>query len=158
MAIRQPTHYHIRLACMRPRVLSCCGQQGIYPGIAFFLTKWYKPAERGQRFGYLLAMSPTSAVLGGLFAYGVVPLKKHGKCVRMSLCLCVCASVRAGAFACACVYLLTYLTFNELLWTILTVAVVAAIRVFLLLLLFDLMLVAVCRTPLCRRCQGGKCC
>lgn len=85
-------------------------------------------------------------------------VEKHGKCVRMSLCLCVCASVRAGAFACACVYLLTYLTFNELLWTILTVAVVAAIRVFLLLLLFDLMLVAVCRTPLCRRCQGGKCC
>lgn len=91
MAIRQPTHYHIRLACMRPRVLSCCGQQGIYPGIAFFLTKWYKPAERGQRFGYLLAMSPTSAVLGGLFAYGVVPLKNMAS---VSVCLCVCASVR----------------------------------------------------------------
>eukprot|EP00729_Bicosta_minor_P008620 gene8620-9646_t len=66
------------------RLLLGAAEAGIYPGIAFFLTKWYKPAERGQRFGYLLAMSPTSAVLGGLFAYGVVPLENMASVPALS--------------------------------------------------------------------------
>lgn len=41
-------------------------EAGILPGIAFYLSRWYRRSEYTFRIGIVLSMSPISGAFGGL--------------------------------------------------------------------------------------------
>jgi hypothetical protein len=40
-------------------------------GVVFYLTLWYTPIERAQRFGFVFLAGPLSGLLGGIVSYVV---------------------------------------------------------------------------------------
>ena len=44
---------------------------GMYPGLVFYLTFWYRPEERSLRIATFLANASLAGAFGGSIAYGV---------------------------------------------------------------------------------------
>ena len=44
---------------------------GMYPGLVFYLTFWYRPEERSSRIAIFLACASLAGAFGGSIAYGV---------------------------------------------------------------------------------------
>ena len=44
---------------------------GMYPGLVFYLTFWYRPEERSLRIAIFLACASLAGAFGGSIAYGV---------------------------------------------------------------------------------------
>ena len=44
---------------------------GMYPGLVFYLTFWYRPSERSLRIAIFLANASLAGAFGGSIAYGV---------------------------------------------------------------------------------------
>lgn len=52
----------------------CAGAKpslGMYPGLVFYLTFWYRPEERSLRIAVFLANASLAGAFGGCIAYGV---------------------------------------------------------------------------------------
>lgn len=45
--------------------------KGLYPGLVFYLTFWYRPEERSLRIASILASATLAGAFGGAIAYGV---------------------------------------------------------------------------------------
>eukprot|EP00041_Stephanoeca_diplocostata_P015014 m.283933 g.283933 ORF g.283933 m.283933 type:complete len:476 (+) comp19892_c0_seq4:179-1606(+) len=54
------------------RLLLGLTEAGVYPAVAFFLTLWYKPDERGQRLGYFQFAQIIAGITGGLIGYALI--------------------------------------------------------------------------------------
>ncbi|KAF8584897.1 MFS transporter [Ramaria rubella] len=53
------------------RFLLGAAEAGLFPGLVYFLTFWYKPAERSLRVALILASSTLAGAFGGAIAFGV---------------------------------------------------------------------------------------
>mmetsp|Transcript_31900 Transcript_31900/g.53801 ORF Transcript_31900/g.53801 Transcript_31900/m.53801 type:complete len:369 (+) Transcript_31900:111-1217(+) len=47
-------------------------EAGFFPGIIFYLTRWFTPRERASRLAILTSAHPIAGVLGGLLAYFIL--------------------------------------------------------------------------------------
>jgi MFS family permease len=45
--------------------------QGLFPGLVYYLTFWYRPNERSVRVAAILASATLAGAFGGAIAYGV---------------------------------------------------------------------------------------
>jgi hypothetical protein len=50
----------------------------LFPGIIYFLTFWYRPAERAVRIAFIVACATLGGAFGGSIAYGVGFMDKDG--------------------------------------------------------------------------------
>ncbi|KAF4473020.1 major facilitator superfamily transporter [Fusarium albosuccineum] len=67
----------------RGQVLACRFLLGIFeagmlPGIAYYLSRWYRRAELSFRLGLYMVMAPLAGAFGGLFASGILSLDRFG--------------------------------------------------------------------------------
>jgi MFS family permease len=46
-------------------------KQGLFPGLVYYLTFWYRPEERSLRVGLILASATLAGAFGGAIAYGI---------------------------------------------------------------------------------------
>lgn len=53
-------------------------EAGAFPGIAYYLSRWYRRSELAFRLGLYLVMSPLAGAFGGLLASGILTLDHFG--------------------------------------------------------------------------------
>ncbi|KAI8942329.1 hypothetical protein NX059_000408 [Plenodomus lindquistii] len=53
-------------------------EAGLLPGIAYYLSRWYRRSELAFRLGLYVSMAPLSGAFGGLAASGILKLKSFG--------------------------------------------------------------------------------
>ncbi|KAI5468105.1 major facilitator superfamily domain-containing protein [Mariannaea sp. PMI_226] len=53
-------------------------EAGMMPGIAYYLSRWYRHAELSFRLGMYMVMAPLAGAVGGLFASGILSLDHVG--------------------------------------------------------------------------------
>lgn len=53
-------------------------EAGMLPGIAYYLSRWYRKAELGFRLGLYIVMAPLAGAFGGLLASGILKLPGIG--------------------------------------------------------------------------------
>ncbi|KAL4804583.1 major facilitator superfamily domain-containing protein [Aspergillus unguis] len=63
------THTYSALAVLR--FLLGAAEAGVFPGMIFHFTFWYKPAERAIRIAFFMCSATLSGAFGGAIAYGV---------------------------------------------------------------------------------------
>jgi len=54
--------------------LGAC-EAGLFPGLTFFVTRWYTRRERAFMLAFILCMQSLSGMVGGLIAYGALQLE-----------------------------------------------------------------------------------
>lgn len=54
-------------------------ESGMLPGIAYYLSRWYRKAELGFRLALYIVMAPLAGAFGGLLASGILRLNGIGK-------------------------------------------------------------------------------
>ncbi|KAL4925274.1 major facilitator superfamily domain-containing protein [Aspergillus undulatus] len=69
------THTFSELAVLR--FFLGAAEAGVFPGMVFYFTFWYKPGERAIRIGVFLCSATLSGAFGGAIAYGVGHLNGH---------------------------------------------------------------------------------
>ena len=53
-------------------------EAGMMPGIAYYMSRWYKRAELAFRISLYVVMAPLAGAFGGLLAYAILGLEKFG--------------------------------------------------------------------------------
>lgn len=53
-------------------------EAGLFPGLVFYLTFWYKTEERSIRVAFILASATLAGAFGGAIAYGIGHMNKVG--------------------------------------------------------------------------------
>lgn len=54
-------------------------EAGMLPGIAYYMSRWYRKHELGFRLGLYIVMAPLAGAFGGLLASGILKLNGIGK-------------------------------------------------------------------------------
>jgi len=54
-------------------------EAGMLPGIAYYMSRWYRKAELGFRLALYIVMAPLAGAFGGLLASGILKLNGIGK-------------------------------------------------------------------------------
>lgn len=54
-------------------------ESGMLPGIAYYLSRWYRKAELGFRLALYIVMAPLAGAFGGLLASGILKLPPMGR-------------------------------------------------------------------------------
>ncbi|BEJ16618.1 hypothetical protein CspHIS471_0600190 [Cutaneotrichosporon sp. HIS471] len=54
-------------------------ESGMLPGIAYYMSRWYRKAELGFRLALYIVMAPLAGAFGGLLASGILKLNGIGK-------------------------------------------------------------------------------
>ncbi|KAH7393532.1 major facilitator superfamily domain-containing protein [Cadophora sp. MPI-SDFR-AT-0126] len=60
-------------------------EAGLMPGIAYYLSRWYRRSELAFRLGLYMAMAPLSGAFGGLLASGILKLSHFGSLHRWEM-------------------------------------------------------------------------
>lgn len=55
------------------------------PGIAYYLSRWYRRSELAFRLGLYMTMAPLSGAFGGLLASGILKLSHFGSLHRWEM-------------------------------------------------------------------------
>lgn len=63
------------MAC---RILLGAFEAGMLPGVAYYLSRWYRHAELSFRLGMYMVMTPISGAFGGMLASGILSLDRVG--------------------------------------------------------------------------------
>lgn len=53
-------------------------EAGMLPGIAYYMSRWYRRSELAFRLSMYLVMAPLAGAFGGLFASGILTLDRFG--------------------------------------------------------------------------------
>jgi len=53
-------------------------EAGLFPGIAYYLSRWYRRSELGFRISLYVVMAPLAGAFGGLLASGILKLHNFG--------------------------------------------------------------------------------
>lgn len=69
-------HNRAQLFAIRA-VLGIC-ESALFPGIAYYLSRWYRRAELGFRLSFYIATAPLAGAFGGLLASAILKLPKFG--------------------------------------------------------------------------------
>ncbi|OJJ54818.1 hypothetical protein ASPSYDRAFT_61322 [Aspergillus sydowii CBS 593.65] len=71
------THTFSELAVLR--FFLGAAEAGVFPGMIFYFTFWYKPSERAIRIAFFMCSATLSGAFGGAISYGVGHLNgRHG--------------------------------------------------------------------------------
>lgn len=54
-------------------------EAGMLPGIAYYMSRWYRRAELTYRLSLYIVMSPLAGAFGGLLASGILTLDRFGR-------------------------------------------------------------------------------
>ena len=54
-------------------------EAGMLPGIAYYMSRWYRRAELTYRLSLYIVMSPLAGAFGGLLASGILTLDNFGR-------------------------------------------------------------------------------
>ncbi|KAH7317561.1 major facilitator superfamily transporter [Rhexocercosporidium sp. MPI-PUGE-AT-0058] len=60
-------------------------EAGVMPGIAYYLSRWYRRSELAFRLGLYMTMAPLSGAFGGLLASGILKLSHFGSLHRWGM-------------------------------------------------------------------------
>lgn len=60
------------------RFLLGCFEAGVLPGMAYYLSRWYRRAELAFRLSVYVVMAPLAGAFGGLLASGILKLESFG--------------------------------------------------------------------------------
>lgn len=60
-------------------------EAGLMPGIAYYLSRWYRRAELAFRLGLYMIMAPLSGAFGGLLASAILKLPHVGSLQRWEM-------------------------------------------------------------------------
>ncbi|KAH7380038.1 major facilitator superfamily domain-containing protein [Pyrenochaeta sp. MPI-SDFR-AT-0127] len=60
-------------------------EAGMMPGVAYYLSRWYRRSELAFRLGLYMTMAPLSGAFGGLLASGILKLKSFGSLHRWEM-------------------------------------------------------------------------
>lgn len=66
-----PHHTIAQRPSHKPYTVNAKSSIGMYPGLVFYLTFWYRPEERSLRIAAFLASASLAGAFGGSIAYGV---------------------------------------------------------------------------------------
>lgn len=66
-----PHHTIAQRPSHKPGTINAKSSIGMYPGLVFYLTFWYRPEERSLRIAAFLASASLAGAFGGSIAYGV---------------------------------------------------------------------------------------
>jgi MFS family permease len=53
-------------------------EAGYFPGVAFYLSMWYKRSEHAFRIAIFFSMATVAGAFGGIFAYGIAHMRNVG--------------------------------------------------------------------------------
>ena len=69
--------HHIGQAC-GVRFLLGLAEAGMLPGIAYYLSRWYRRSELAFRLSLYIVMAPLAGAFGGLLASAILKLDHFG--------------------------------------------------------------------------------
>lgn len=69
---------HTRAQACAVRFLLGIFEAGMLPGIAYYLSRWYRRAELAFRLSIYMVMAPLAGAFGGLLASGILKLSHFG--------------------------------------------------------------------------------
>lgn len=81
------------IAC---RILLGAFEAGMLPGVAYYLSRWYRHAELSFRLGMYMVMTPVSGAFGGLLASGILKLDRVGSLTNWRMIFCVEGIITSG--------------------------------------------------------------
>lgn len=87
---------HTRAQIIAVRVLLGIFEAGLLPGIAYYLSRWYRRSELTLRLGYYMVMTPLAGAFGGLFASGILSIDRIGSVTRWRMIFVVEGIITAG--------------------------------------------------------------
>eukprot|EP01137_Pigoraptor_chileana_P034002 Opistho-2@25891 len=64
-----------RASLMAVRFFLGMAEAGFFPGVVFYLTRWFSPKERGHRMAVFYSAQPIAGVLGGFLAFFILPME-----------------------------------------------------------------------------------
>lgn len=71
-------------------------EAGLMPGIAYYLSRWYRRAELAFRLGLYMIMAPLSGAFGGLLASAILKLPKFGSLERWEMIFAIEGIITVG--------------------------------------------------------------
>lgn len=80
-------------------------EAGLLPGIAYYLSRWYRRAELTLRLGYYMLMTPLAGAFGGLLASGILSLDSLGSLTRWRMIFAIEGIITTGLGLIALVFL-----------------------------------------------------
>ncbi|KAF2012909.1 MFS general substrate transporter [Aaosphaeria arxii CBS 175.79] len=93
----------IATAFVRTRAQACAVrfllgvfEAGLMPGIAYYLSRWYRRSELAFRLGLYMTMAPLSGAFGGLLASGILKLSHFGGLHRWEMIFAVEGIITVG--------------------------------------------------------------
>lgn len=69
---------HTKAQACGVRFLLGLFEAGVFPGIAYYLSRWYRRSELAFRLAMYLVMAPLAGAFGGLLASGILQLENFG--------------------------------------------------------------------------------
>ena len=78
------------------RVLLGVFEAGLLPGIAYYLSRWYRRGELTLRLGYYMLATPLAGAFGGLFASGILSLDSFGSVTRWRMIFAIEGIITTG--------------------------------------------------------------
>ena len=69
---------HNKAAISGVRFLLGVFEAGMLPGIAYYLSRWYRRSELAFRLSLYIVMAPLAGAFGGLLASGILKLSHFG--------------------------------------------------------------------------------
>ena len=70
------------------------------PGVAYYLSRWYRRSELAFRLGIYIVMAPLAGAFGGLLASGILKLSHFGGLDRWRMIFAIEVSTSELATSC----------------------------------------------------------
>ncbi|KAH6685921.1 major facilitator superfamily domain-containing protein [Plectosphaerella plurivora] len=81
-------------------------EAGMLPGIAYYMSRWYRRAELTYRLSLYIVMSPLAGAFGGLLASGILTLDSFGRFTQWRMIFAIEGIITVGLSVLA-IFLLT---------------------------------------------------
>lgn len=78
------------------RILLGIFEAGLMPGIAYYLSRWYRHAELAFWLGMYMVMTPTAGAFGGLLASGILTLDRVGTLTQWRMIFAIEGTITSG--------------------------------------------------------------
>ncbi|KAF9256275.1 MFS general substrate transporter [Marasmius fiardii PR-910] len=87
---------HNKAAASGVRFLLGAFEAGMVPGIAYYMSRWYRRSELTFRLGLYILMAPLAGAFGGLLASGILTLSHFGGLQRWRMIFAIEGIITSG--------------------------------------------------------------
>jgi MFS family permease len=77
-------------------------EAGMLPGIAYYMSRWYRRSELAFRLSLYIVMAPLAGAFGGLLASGILKLSHFGSLHQWRMIFVSLFAPLAENFICGC--------------------------------------------------------